>query len=209
MVASCAQGRKALRREAGPELSHMVVDWVRDLGADCTLGGARRTHQQRERNRSTVDAAQRVAQLPTGWSGRTAVTGGLCKARYTWAANITGLSGNAVRTLRHWTAYALTKGNKARKAAEVIFATLSPNTYLDPGESLTLSVLVVWAKRRVRNRTKYSGTVARSTAPSRSSRARRKYDARNRRKAGGGSLSSSMTRSSDSKAVSEASGRGS
>ena len=114
-------------------MSHMVVKCVRDLGADCTLGGPRRTKQQRERNTNTAESARRVAQLPTGWSGRATVTAGLCRAQHTWAENITGLSGNAIRTLRHWTVYALTKGSKARKAAEVIFAVISPTTFLDPG----------------------------------------------------------------------------
>eukprot|EP00972_Heterocapsa_arctica_P099837 14727402-Heterocapsa_arctica.AAC.1 len=119
----------------------MIALEVKDLGADATLGPLRRITVQRKRFGKIESTAKRVAQVPCGWTGRLCLTTSLLKAAAQWGYDITGISAKATSVMRHWLMHAITGGSTARRAPEVVFALVSPTSWVDPELHLTNIVI--------------------------------------------------------------------
>ena len=70
----------------------MVALAVRDLGVDESLGANRRKAAQRGRIRDAAQSAKRIARVPTGWRGRTAMALALSRSQFLWGAEVSGIT---------------------------------------------------------------------------------------------------------------------
>ena len=120
---------------------------VKDLGVDDTLAGARRVEGQRERVQSGVDAASRVARVPLGWGCRARLVASLVKGQTQWGLDITGMAPQRAGRLRHAMVQAVTGGQAARRAPEVVLAMAAPNAFIEPAPHQTWTVIMNWSKR--------------------------------------------------------------
>ena len=126
----------------------MVALVVKDLGVDESLGANRRKAAQKGRVRDAAQSAKRIARVPTGWSGRTAMALALSRSQFLWGADVSGITEGALRHLRRWMVFAATGGNAARRAPEAGLALVSPDSFLEPKLQVLFGILRGWAKRR-------------------------------------------------------------
>ena len=84
---------------------------------------------------------------PHGWKGKARLTASLSRNQSKWGMDITGLPGHAAGRLRNAYLRAVSGGNAARRAPEVILALVAPQGFLDPARGLTRQVIPSWAKR--------------------------------------------------------------
>ena len=94
-----------------------------------------------------VAPAGRIARFPHGRKGRARFTASLSRNQSKWGTDITGLPGHAAGRLRSAYLRAVSGGNAARRAPEVILAFVAPQGFLDLALGFTRQVILSWAKR--------------------------------------------------------------
>eukprot|EP00972_Heterocapsa_arctica_P112746 16433550-Heterocapsa_arctica.AAC.4 len=147
LLASTATGRTALRQAAGEDVWRMVALEVKDLGVDTTMGPLRRIITQSKNVNTVASTARRMAQVPNGWEGRLTLCTSLLTSAIQWVSNIIGISVKSIAIIRHWTMFAITGGDSARRAPEAVFALVSPNSWLDPDTHLTNTIVEGWLNK--------------------------------------------------------------
>ena len=147
VILASGSGAKAVLRQVADAFGARVAVHVKGLGVDDTLAATRRVPAQRKRIGDAVASAGRIARLPHGWKGRIRLTASLSKNQSKWGMEVSGLPGHAAGRLRSAYVRAVSGGNPARRAPEVILAMVAPRAFLDPALDLTRQVILSWAKR--------------------------------------------------------------
>ena len=147
VILASGSGARAVLRQFADAFGAQVAVHVKDLGVDDTLAATRRVPTQRKRVGDAVASAGRIARLPRGWKGRTRLTASLSKNQSKWGMEVSGLPGHAVGRLRSAYVRAVSGGNAARRAPEVILAMVAPRAFLDPALGFTRQVVLSWTKR--------------------------------------------------------------
>ena len=148
-VFSLASGSsaRAVLRQVADAFGTQVAVHVKDLGVDDTLTDTRRVPAQRKRIGNAITSAGRIARLPHGWKSMARLTASLSRNQSRWGVDVTGLPGHAAGHLRSAHVRAISGGNAARRAPEVILALVARRAFLDPALGLTRQVILSWAKR--------------------------------------------------------------
>ena len=146
ILASGSSARAVLRQVVGAFGAQVAVH-VKGFGVDDTLAATRRVLAQRRRVGDAIASAGRIARVPHGWKGRACLTASFSRNQSKWGMDITGLPGHAAGRLRSAYLRAVSGGNAARRAPEVILALVAPQRFLDPALGLTHQVILSWAKR--------------------------------------------------------------
>ena len=114
---------------------------------DNTLAATRKVPAQKKRVGDAIASAARIARLPHGWKGKARLTASLSGNQFKRGMHITGLPGHAAGRPRSAYLRAVSGGNAARRAPEVILALVAPQGFLDPALGLTRQIILSWAKR--------------------------------------------------------------
>ena len=147
VILASGSSAKAVHRQVAGAFGAQVAVHVKDLGVDDTHAATKRVPAQRKKMGDAIASAARIAKLPHGWKSRARLTASLSKNQSKWGMDITGLPGHAAGRLRSAYLRAVSGGNAARRAPEVILALVAPQRFLDPALGLTHQVILSWAKR--------------------------------------------------------------
>ena len=147
VILASSSGARAVPRQVADAFGAQVAIHIKDLGVDDTLAATRRVPAQRKRVGDAVASAGRIARLPHGWKGRSRLTASLSKNQSKWGMEVSGLPGHAAGRPRSAYVRAVSGGNAARRAPEVILAMVAPRAFLDPDLGFTRQAILRWAKR--------------------------------------------------------------